>query len=62
MAAWVLECSNCHSNFLHTKIEDGIMNFFFPEKPEFPDGGQSVACTNCGHTAVYQPNQLTYQR
>jgi DNA-directed RNA polymerase subunit RPC12/RpoP len=62
MAFWVLECSNCHKQFFHSKIDDGIINFFFHRRPKLPEGGQSIRCKNCGHTAVYRQSDLIYHR
>jgi hypothetical protein len=28
----------------------------------FPDGGQSLACKNCGQTSIYQQSDLIYHR
>ena len=62
MASWVLRCPNCQSTFLHSEIESNLANFFIPRKPKFPEGGQSLACKDCGHTAMYQQTDLIYQR
>ncbi len=48
--------------FFHSEIEDNFRNYFFPQKPKFPEGGQSLACRQCGHTATYQQTDLIYQR
>jgi hypothetical protein len=62
VANWVLKCPNCHSTFVHSEIENNLANFFFPAKPAFPEGGQSLSCKHCGHTAKYQQNELVYQQ
>jgi hypothetical protein len=62
MASWVLKCPNCSSMFFHSEIEDNFRNYFFPQKPKFPEGGQSLARRQCGHTATYPQTDLIYQR
>jgi len=62
MASWVLRCPNCHSKFFHSEIENNLANLFIPQKPKFPEGGQSLPCKQCGHTAMYQQTDLIYQR
>jgi len=42
MASWVLKCPNWSSMFFHSEIEDNFRNYFFPQKPKFPEGGQSL--------------------
>lgn len=61
VASWQLECLNCKKKFLHSQIDDVVSNFFFPSKPEFPEGGSELECPHCGTRATYQRYQLTYQ-
>jgi rRNA maturation endonuclease Nob1 len=61
MASWVLKCTNCNSIFPHSKIKEGLENYFLPIKPTFPEGGQSMDCPHCGHSAKYQTSDLRYQ-
>jgi hypothetical protein len=58
MASWVLECVNCN---IRPSKKDSIENYFLPAKPVFPDGGQSMSCPHCGHSAMYQASDLRYQ-
>jgi hypothetical protein len=46
---------------LHSQIDEGVLNFFIPNKPEFPEEGSALECPHCGTKAVYQRHQLTYQ-
>lgn len=62
MASWVLRCPHCNEKFLHSEIENTFANFFDPQKPKFPKGGQNLECVNCGRAAVYQQSDLIYQR
>jgi hypothetical protein len=39
MAAWSLNCANCKQNLTKFAIEDTLESYFFPAKPEFPEGG-----------------------
>jgi len=62
MARWVLRCPNCSETFVHSEIEDTLANYFLPTKPEFPKGGQTLACAHCGKESFFQQTALTYQR
>jgi hypothetical protein len=60
VACWTLTGGNCGSNFVHSLIEDNsVLNFFLPQKPEFPDGG-SEECPNCRRKAIYKRTDLRY--
>jgi DNA-directed RNA polymerase subunit RPC12/RpoP len=62
MASWVLNCSNCKSKFVESKIPDaGLANYFMPLKPEFPPKGRELQCPNCGQKATYKKQALIYQ-
>jgi hypothetical protein len=63
MARWVLGCNNCKSDFTHTEIAPSDFDPFVrtAPKPEFPAGGLSVNCPNCGEADVYQRHELTYR-
>jgi hypothetical protein len=62
MASWGLHCVKCERSFAHAPIPDAsIADYFLPIKPDFPDGGSEVKCPNCGHIALYQRSDLTYQ-
>jgi hypothetical protein len=41
--------------------KDSLENYFLPAKPDFPDGGQSMSCPHCGHSAMFQASDLRYQ-
>jgi endogenous inhibitor of DNA gyrase (YacG/DUF329 family) len=66
MARWVLGCPDCGKDFTHSEIPES--SSFIPDpfigsavKPEFPVGGQSIACPNCKSTSVYERHQLIYE-
>jgi hypothetical protein len=62
MARWVLECRKCKVEITHSTINDiGVPYLSFIPKPEFPPGGSTVECPNCGHKALYQRTDLTYR-
>ena len=60
MASWGITCMNCNKQFTQFAIEDTLESYFFPEKPQFPDGGKEFECPNCGRKATYQRNNLVY--
>src|SRR6266850_763669 len=62
MASWVLRCPKCSATFFHSEIKSTLANLFIPKKPKFPEGGQTLPCGNCGHTSIYQNNELIYRR
>jgi hypothetical protein len=63
MASWILRCPNCSQTFEHSEIKDTLANQFWPvAKPKFPEGGQTLICTNCGKESLFQQNDLTYQK
>ena len=49
MAAWGLNCANCNQNLTKLAIQDTLESYFFPEKPDFPEGGNEFECPNCGY-------------
>ena len=66
MPRWVLECTGCTTEFMHSQIDGGGDSAYDPftltaSKPEFPVGGLSIVCPNCSHTFVYQRYQLLYR-
>ena len=66
MARWILECAGCASELTNSDINDDRYSPRDPftltaAKPEFPQGGLSVACPNCSQTFVYQRYQLLYR-
>ena len=65
MPQWVLNCSNCHKVFTHSKInprpETIPYDPLWPTKPDFPNGGLKLACPNCRTPAVYQRFELMYR-
>jgi hypothetical protein len=65
MARWVLYCSHCDAEITHSQIYEGVSSIPGPfesvTKPEFPDGGLSLVCTNCKGTSVYLRHQLLYK-
>ena len=60
MASWGINCVNCDKRFAQFDIEDTLESYFFPVKPDFPEGGKEFECPNCGHKATYQRNNLVY--
>ena len=60
MAAWGLRCVNCNQRLAQFAIEDTLESYFFPEKPDFLEGGKEFECPNCGHKATYQRTDLVY--
>jgi hypothetical protein len=60
MAAWGLNRANCNQNLTKLAIQDTLESYFFPEKPDFPEGGNEFECPNCGYKATYQRSNLVY--
>jgi hypothetical protein len=61
MSRWVLECGKCLSRFTHSTIEDaGLVGYFLPPKPQFPEGGTELECPKCGYRGTYQRTDLKY--
>ena len=62
MAAWVLGCPACKSEFKHAKIIDTTLSdYLLPPKPTFPDEGLEMRCPNCANKTVYQQHELVYR-
>jgi hypothetical protein len=62
MSSWTLCCPNCRFTFVHSIIEvKETADYFLPTKPDFGAGGSNFRCSNCGHVALYQRSDLTYQ-
>jgi hypothetical protein len=65
MSRWVLGCVICDADFTHTEIltDDWLPDPFLPTtpKPEFPTGGLTITCPNCGAVCVYHRHQLKYR-
>ena len=60
MAVWGLNCGVCNRRLTQFAIEDTLESYFFPVKPDFPEGGREFECPNCGHKAAYQRNNLVF--
>jgi len=60
MAAWQLTCANCDQKLTKFDIEDTLERYFFPERPDFPEGGKEFECPNCGYKSRYQRTDLAY--
>ena len=60
VAAWALNCANCNQNLAKFAMEDTLESYFFPEKPDFPEGGKEFECPNCSHKATYQRTDFVY--
>ena len=62
MSYWVLGCPLCRMDFIHSEIdgEEERELWALPSKPEFPEGGSSLACPNCKQTSLFQRFQLRY--
>ena len=55
MSNWVIGCKSCSETFVHFAIADTFLNYFVPQKPEFPAVGDSLECPYCHNKALYQP-------
>jgi DNA-directed RNA polymerase subunit RPC12/RpoP len=60
VASWVLNCAHCKQDLAKFAIEDTVENYFFPLKPDFPEGGKKFECPYCDHKATYQRTDLNY--
>ena len=60
MAAWGLNCAVCNRRLTQFAIEDTLESYFFPKKPDFPEGGKTSECPNCGYKGTYQRTDLVY--
>jgi endogenous inhibitor of DNA gyrase (YacG/DUF329 family) len=65
MSSWTLRCATCKVEFTHTEITrtDSLFDPFVRSspKPEFPAGGLTLNCPNCGAPCVYEQFQPVYQ-
>ena len=61
MSRWVLFCKKCDTSFPHTEIGSSLADYFLPERPEFPAGGQDLECPNCNATCNYSRTDLRIQ-
>jgi hypothetical protein len=66
MARWVLECSQCKTEFTHSEISESGFTVVDPftltaTKPEFPAGGVTIVCPNCKGATVYVRYELLYR-
>jgi DNA-directed RNA polymerase subunit RPC12/RpoP len=62
MAAWVLGCPNCKSEFAHAKIDETkFVDYMQPKRPVFPYEGLEIDCPNCTHRSVYYHHELRYR-
>jgi hypothetical protein len=62
MASWLLTCKQCSQVFTHSQVSQRLVDYFFSEKPTFPQEGLERECPNCKTKAVYQRNELKYER
>jgi hypothetical protein len=61
MASWVLMCPHCKTEFIYSKIEDSLKNYFLPTRPVVPDGGLELNCPHCDKSANYVRTDFMYQ-
>jgi uncharacterized C2H2 Zn-finger protein len=62
MPTWTLSCPHCTRSFEHSKIEvKKMVDYLWPEKPKFPEGGSDIKCPHCGQVAKYQRTDLLYK-
>jgi hypothetical protein len=62
MAEWGLNCANCNQNVTKFAIVDTLESYFFPDRPDFSEGGNEFECPSCGYKATYQRTDLVYLR
>jgi hypothetical protein len=65
MPYWVLDCPQCHKEFVHSEIDGEKKHhglWALPSKPEFPEGGAKLDCPNCKQASLFQRFQLRYAR
>ena len=61
-ARWVLKCKECRANCTFSEIDlDETSEYFFPKRPPMPTTGIEHKCSHCGHVALYQRTDLTYE-
>jgi hypothetical protein len=65
VARWVSGCLKCNAEFTHSEIsaDDRLPDTFLggAPKPDFPAGGLTLSCPNCGEVSVYERHQLRYR-
>ncbi len=69
MSRWVLTCPKCNQDFTHSTIPVGqtppgdlfAWLDFLGDKPDFPNGGLSLKCSNCKKASLYRRHQLLYR-
>jgi len=61
MSKWILVCKQCQKSFPHSEVGSSLADYFFPEKPEFPQKGQDLECPHCKITSNYQRTDLRYE-
>ena len=64
MPHWVLSCPNCDAELVYSEIPKDITlsDLCFPRKPDFPQKGLQLECSNCKKASCYQREQLTYRK
>ena len=62
MPSWVVQCSKCKSEFVHSTIADkgSYLSFLWPFKPELRDG-TALKCPSCGTVGNYGSTDLMYR-
>ena len=62
MPSWMLRCPGCSKDFEHSRVEiKDTIDFFLPQKPDFPADGSDLKCPNCERTSTYHGSDLVYQ-
>ena len=65
MPYWILKCPQCKKDFVHSEINIDKEHYglwALPSKPEFPEAGSWLECTNCKKTSLFQRFQLMFAR
>jgi hypothetical protein len=60
---WVLACQSCLKLIPHSLVKPHSprLEFIWPVKPEFPEGGQTLSCPHCAGFGIYQRHELFMQ-
>jgi uncharacterized C2H2 Zn-finger protein len=67
MPRWMLKCPKCSHSFIHTKVEDAIIEearrdpFGILPRPMFASDGENHTCPDCKTESVFQRQQLFYR-